>query len=59
MSDYSISEIRTNDRRALSQMEALLAAEGIRRDANLDYSCGLYDEDYELVGTGSLALSLK
>ena len=53
MSDYSISEIRTNDRRALSQMEALLAAEGIRRDANLDYSCGLYDEDYELVGTGS------
>ena len=27
--------------------------EGIRRDGNLDYSCGLYDEDYEIVGTGS------
>ena len=53
MSDYSISEIRKNDRYAVSQMDALLKEEGIRRDGNLDYSCGLYDEDYELVGTGS------
>ena len=53
MSDYSISEIRKNDRYAVSQMDSLLKEEGIRRDENLDYSCGLYDEDYELVGTGS------
>ena len=56
MSDYSISEIRKNDRYAVSQMDSLLKEEGIRRDENLDYSCGLYDEDYELVGTGSCAV---
>lgn len=53
MSEYTISEIRKNDRYAVSQMEALLKEEGIRKDGNLDYSCGLYDEDYDLVGTGS------
>ena len=53
VSDYSISEIRKNDRYAVAQMDALLQEEGIRRDGNLDYSCGLYDEDYEIVGTGS------
>ena len=53
MSDYFVSAIDPRDRRAQQQMDDLLRQEGIRRDANLDYSCGLYDEDYEIVGTGS------
>ena len=50
---YTVSEIRPSDRRSLAEVDALLAAEGIRRDKNLDYTCGLFDEDYNLVGTGS------
>lgn len=53
MSEYTISQIRPGDRRALRQMDALLSREGIERDRNLDYSAGLFDEDYNLVGTGS------
>lgn len=53
MSDYHFSQIRYNDKLALSQMDRLLAREGIERDANLDYSVGLYDEDYNLAATGS------
>lgn len=53
MSDYHFSEIRPGDRRAVREMEALLEAEGISKDGNLEYSVGLYDEDYRLVATGS------
>ncbi len=53
MSEYSISEIYPGDRYALSQIDRLLAQEGIRRDANLDYICAMYDEDYNIIGTGS------
>lgn len=53
MSDHSISQIRPTDRRGLAQIDALLAQEGIRRDANLDYICGMYDEDYRIIATGS------
>ena len=28
-------------------------AEGIRRDANLDYTCGMYDEEMNIIATGS------
>ena len=48
-----IIEIRTNDKYANQQMDALLSKEGIRRDKNLDYSCGIFDEDYKLLATGS------
>lgn len=53
MPEYHFSEIRPADRRALKEQEALLAQEGIARDQNLDYSVGLYDEDYRLAATGS------
>ena len=53
MSDFFVSAIDPRDRRAQQQMDDLLRQEGIRRDANLDYSCGLYTEDYEMAGTGS------
>ena len=53
MSDYSISKVYPSDKRANSQVEKLLLAEGIRRDRNLDYTCAAYDEDYNIVATGS------
>ena len=48
-----ISRIYPSDRNAMAKVDALLAGEGIRRDANLDYICGIYDEDYHLIATGS------
>ncbi|MBO4289319.1 MAG: [citrate (pro-3S)-lyase] ligase, partial [Lachnospiraceae bacterium] len=53
MSEYSVSEIRPNDTRGRKKMDALLEKEGIMRDGNLDYSVGIFDEDYKLVATGS------
>ncbi len=53
MCEYITSEIRPGDKRARRQMDALLQQEGIERDKNLDYSVGLFDEDYNLVATGS------
>lgn len=53
MSDYHFSQIRYSDKYAVRQMEQLLAGEGIERDGNLDYTVGLYDEDYNLAATGS------
>ena len=49
---YSISQIQPRDRRAMDQLDCLLARTGIRRDGCLDYICGLFDEDYQLVATG-------
>ncbi|MBQ3654880.1 MAG: [Synergistaceae bacterium] len=53
MSDYSISKVHPSDKRSNSQIEKLLLAEGIRRDKNLDYTCAAYDDDYNIVATGS------
>lgn len=49
----TIREILPSDRFGRGEMDALLRREGIRRDANLDYSCGLYDGEEELIATGS------
>lgn len=53
MSEYVISQVYPSDRRALSQIDALLKQEGILRDANLDYICAMYDEEYRIIATGS------
>ena len=53
MCEYNVSEIRPTDKRSLRLQEALLKQEGIERDKNLDYSIGLFDEDYNMVATGS------
>ncbi|MBQ7665987.1 MAG: [Synergistaceae bacterium] len=53
MSEYTISKVYASDKRANSQVEKLLLAEGIRRDKNLDYTCAMYDEDYNVIATGS------
>ena len=48
-----LTEIRKNDKYAQDQMDTLLEKEGIRRDASIDYSCGIFDDDYELIAAGS------
>ena len=53
MSEYTVSRILPTDKRAVRQMDALLENEGIERDKNLDYSIGLFDDNYDLVATGS------
>lgn len=53
MSDYAISQVYPADRRSLSQIDTLLEQEGISRDANLDYICAMYDENYQIIATGS------
>lgn len=53
MSDYHISRIFKNDKREMKKLDALLEKEGIERDRNLDYTVGLYDDDYHLAATGS------
>lgn len=53
MSDYYISQITPRDKRGNALVNALLEAEGIRRDGNLDYTCGMFDDDMNLIATGS------
>ena len=50
---YTLSEIYPDDKRGQRKLRALLEGEGITLDGNLDYTCGLFDEDYQLVATGS------
>lgn len=51
--DYTVVQILPTSKRAMSQVDALLSREGIRRDPNLDYTCGVYDDDFTLCATGS------
>jgi [citrate (pro-3S)-lyase] ligase len=53
MNGYTFSEIRPSDRRGMSELDSLLEAMDITRDANLDYTLGLYDDDFRLIATGS------
>ena len=49
----SVSKIYKSDKRANAAIDKLLLAEGIRRDKNLDYTCAIYDDDYNVIATGS------
>lgn len=53
MSEQIISLIRPDDDRAMVQMDDLLRRQNIRRDKNLEYSLGIYDQQYRLIATGS------
>ena len=53
MSEYYITEVSIEDANRLQQIDQLLEREGIRRDANLDYICAMYDEEQNLIATGS------
>ncbi len=48
-----VSAISKHDSHAQAQLDRLLAEAGIRRDRNLDYTCGIFDGDYRLIATGS------
>ena len=50
---YTLSKIHPDDRRGMAQVRALLEQEGIALDGNLDYTCGLFDENDNLAATGS------
>jgi len=50
---YRISEIHAADKRSQKQFGNLLQKEGIRRDNNLEYIAGLYDEDFNLLAAGA------
>ena len=52
MSD-TLETIHSWDKAAWRQVDALLEQEGISRDANLDYTCGLFDGERRLAATGS------
>lgn len=53
MSDYTISTIYASDTRSRKQIDTLLNEEGIRRDKNLDYTCAMFDENMQIIATGS------
>lgn len=50
---YEESRIYPTDKRGQRELAALLEKEGIRRDGNLEYTLGLYDQEGRLVATGS------
>lgn len=49
----ALVSIHPGDERMLQQVDGLLAGEGLRRDLGLDYTCGLFDDDWNLIATGS------
>lgn len=53
MADYGIAPVRHGDVQMMAQVDALLRAEGIRRDANLDYTCAVCDAGGQVIATGS------
>ncbi|MCR4676162.1 MAG: [citrate (pro-3S)-lyase] ligase [Sphaerochaetaceae bacterium] len=50
---YSLETIAPYNSLFNKKMDTLLKNEGIKRDGHLDYSCGLFDDDYNIVATGS------
>ena len=53
MADYPIDCVMAFDKQAYQAIDKLLAEEGIKRDPNLDYTCAMYDEEGEIIATGS------
>lgn len=51
--DRFVSPIYPSNRRGNREVDLLLEREGIRRDGNLDYTCGIWDENDRLIATGS------
>lgn len=53
MTDHVITEVHPEDSATMAAIDRLLEQEGIRRDANLDYTCAMYDGSGAVVATGS------
>lgn len=54
MTNFRLSTARSNDTRIHQKIETLLQQENIKKDSNLDYTCYMINDDYEVVATGSL-----
>lgn len=54
MSQFTVSQIFAFDKVNQEKVSQLLEDAGIKRDANLDYTCGIFEEDGTLIATGSL-----
>ena len=54
MSEYFACPISPNNRRHQQMMDKLLLQEGIMRDKNLSYSAGIFDDDGQMIATGSI-----
>ncbi len=50
---YTVSKVYDSDKRSKDLIEKLLQKEGIRKDDNLDYTCAIYNDDMEIIATGS------
>ena len=53
MSDYFITEVSASDFDTNKQIVTLLEAEGIHKDKNLDYTCAMFNDDMQVIATGS------
>ena len=53
MSDYFITKVSASDFDINKQIVTLLEAEGIHKDKNLDYTCAMFDDDMQVIATGS------
>lgn len=53
MNNYTISRVFSTDKKEMTHIESLLQAEGIRLDDSIDYTCAIYNENKDLVATGS------
>ncbi|MFI3886527.1 [citrate (pro-3S)-lyase] ligase [Streptococcus parauberis] len=54
MPHFTVSQIFTFDKVNQAKVTQLLEDASIKRDANLDYTCGIFEEDGTLIATGSL-----
>lgn len=54
MASYIFSQIREHDTRAQKQLQELLAKAGICMEQAADFTLGVFDEDYNLLATGSV-----
>lgn len=53
MSDYDIVSLSPWNKRLASQIDALLASEGLTRDPHLSYTCAIVNHDGDAIATGS------
>ena len=53
--EYMLIDIGREDACMQAKLDKLLAQNGLQRDAALDYSAGIVDENYRLLATGSCA----
>lgn len=53
MSYFTVERIFPKNAIAMRKVEKLLKEQGIRLDKNLDYICGIYDQQRNLIATGS------